>query len=99
MKDSTVSVRVERELKEQAEEILKQLDISVSTLINSLYKQVVIKQGVPFDITLTPKPKVFDEYTKEEFDEMLKESFSQAERGELYSAKETFEELKEGLKS
>ena len=66
MKDSTVSVRVDSELKEQAEEILKQLGISVSTLINSLYKQVVIKQGVPFDITLAPKPKALEDYTHEE---------------------------------
>ena len=94
MKDSTVSVRVESEVKEQAEEILKQLGIPVSVMINALYRQVVIKRGVPFDMTLASRPKALDEYTKEELDEMLEESYRQAQRGEVYPAEEVFEELK-----
>lgn len=96
MKNSTVSVRVDSELKEQAESILKNLGIPVSTLITSLYRQVIIKQGVPFDITLAPKPKALDQYTNEELAARFQESFRQIERGEVYSVDEVFERLKRG---
>lgn len=51
-KTATVSVRVEPALKEEAEKILDGLDVSVSDLITVLYRQIVIKQGVPFPIDL-----------------------------------------------
>ncbi|MBQ2348535.1 MAG: type II toxin-antitoxin system RelB/DinJ family antitoxin, partial [Clostridia bacterium] len=47
MKDATISVRIDSELKEQAEAILKQLGIPVSVLIDAMYRQVVIQQGLP----------------------------------------------------
>ena len=97
MKDSTVSVRVESEIKEQAEEILSKLGISVSTLINSLYRQVIIKQGVPFEVNLAPRPKALGEYTKEELIALFEESSRQIERGEVYPAEEFFDELMKGL--
>lgn len=54
-KTASVSVRVEPELKEQAEKILNELNVSVSDLITVLYRQIVIKQGVPFPIDLFEK--------------------------------------------
>lgn len=51
-KTATVSVRVEPALKEEAEKILENLDVSVSDLITILYRQIIIKQGVPFPIDL-----------------------------------------------
>lgn len=51
-KTATISVRIEPELKEQAEKILNDLNVSVSELISVLYKQIVIKQGIPFPIDL-----------------------------------------------
>ena len=66
MKDATISVRIDSELKEQAEAILKQLGIPVSVLIDAMYRQVVIQQGLPFEITTKQRPKALDEYTKEE---------------------------------
>ena len=94
MKDATISVRIDSELKEQAEAILKQLDIPVSVLIDAMYRQVVIQQGLPFEITTKQRPKALDEYTKEEFDEMLEESCLQAQKGEVYPAEKVFIALK-----
>lgn len=98
MKDSTVSVRIDRELKEQAESIFKELGISVSTAFTLFYKQVVLNNGIPFDVTLQKRPKALDEYTQEELDEMLEESFQQVERGEVTPAQEFLMKLKEGLR-
>ena len=41
MKDSTVSARVENNVKIEAEEILQKLGVPVSVVINSLYRQII----------------------------------------------------------
>ena len=41
MKDSTVSARVESNVKLEAEDILQKLGIPVSVVINSLYRQII----------------------------------------------------------
>ena len=51
-KTAGISIRIEPELKVEAEKILNDLNVSVSELISVLYKQIVIKQGVPFPIDL-----------------------------------------------
>ena len=52
MKDATVSARVQSDIKTEAEEILKNLGIPVSVVINSLYRQIIYKHGVPFELIL-----------------------------------------------
>ena len=51
-KTATVLARVDPELKKDAEDILDQLGIPVSLLINMLYKQIVLTQSVPFILRL-----------------------------------------------
>ena len=45
LKDSTVSARVETDIKQEAEDILQKLGIPVSVVINSLYRQEVAEAG------------------------------------------------------
>ena len=52
MKDATVSARVQSDIKTEAEEILKNLGIPVPVVINSLYRQIIYKHGVPFELIL-----------------------------------------------
>lgn len=47
-KTANVIARVEPDIKEQAEKILEQLEIPTSVLINMLYKQIIMKKGIPF---------------------------------------------------
>ena len=48
MKDATVSVRVECDVKNEAEEILRRIGVpvSVSMVINSLYRQIIFQSGM-----------------------------------------------------
>ncbi len=48
MKDSTVSARVEYDIKTEAEDILQKLGIPVSVVINSLYRQIIYRHGIRF---------------------------------------------------
>lgn len=96
-KDATVSARVQSDIKTEAEEILKKLGIPVSVVINSLYRQIIFKHGVPFDLTIPAEPVTLDSMTKEEFDAMMQRSYEQSLRGQGVSAKQFFDELERDL--
>ena len=53
---SAVNVQVDSKTKKEATNILNKLGISMSTLINATLKQVVINNGIPFDLSLEKKP-------------------------------------------
>ena len=46
IKSANVSVRVEPEIKKQAEEIMSKLGIPVSTAINMLYRQIIYTKSL-----------------------------------------------------
>lgn len=52
---SAINVQVDAKDKEQATNILKDLGINMSTFINMAIKQVIKKDGLPFDVS-NPKP-------------------------------------------
>ena len=54
-KTATVLARVDPEVKKQAEDILEQLGIPASLMINMLYKQIVLTKGIPFRVALPSK--------------------------------------------
>ena len=100
-KTESLYVRMEPELKNQAEEILSSLGLSASTAINMFYRQIVLKRGIPFDLKLEePRPLFLDEMTKEDFNRELEIAYQQALKGEVVDAREAFAKLKEeyGLK-
>ena len=51
MKESIVSAYVEINIKTEAENILQELGIPVSVVINSLYRQIIYQRGIPFSLT------------------------------------------------
>lgn len=53
---SAVYARIDTGLKENAEGILAQLGISPSSAIQMLYSQIVLRNGMPFELKL-PAPK------------------------------------------
>ena len=64
MKDATVSARVEYTVKNEAEDILQKLGVPVSVVINSLYRQIIYNQGIPFSLTIPKEPKTLDQLSK-----------------------------------
>ena len=97
MKDATVSARVEYDIKTEAEDILQQLGIPVSVLINSLYRQIIYRRGVPFPMTLPAEPRTLDAMTDAELNAKLEHSYGQSLAGEGRPFEEVFDELERGL--
>ncbi len=92
---SSIYARVEPELKDQAESVLNQLGIPMSNAVSMFLKQIVIQQGIPFEMKLTAtKPIAMGVLTKEEFDNEIAKGIKSIEQGRLYSAESVDEELK-----
>lgn len=98
MKDSTVSARVENNIKNEAEEILQKLGVPVSVVINSLYRQIIYHHGVPFSLTVPADPKTIDTISKIEFNAMLQHSYKQALAGEGRPIEDVFTDLERSFK-
>ena len=49
-KSASVYARIEPEVKEQAEQILTTLGIPASNAITIFYKQIILHNGLPFDV-------------------------------------------------
>lgn len=98
MKDSTVSARVENSVKTQAEDILQKLGIPVSVVINSLYRQIIFTNGIPFSLTIPETPKTVDSMSSDELAAKLQHSYEQALAGQGRPFSEVFDDLERSLK-
>lgn len=96
-KTSNVMARVEPDIKEQAEQILEQLGLPVSTVINALYRQIIIQRGIPFSMTIPSGLKSRDAMSREEFDEIMREGFEQAKADDSISVDEAFSKLRKRI--
>lgn len=95
-KIATVTARIQPEIKEKAESILNKLGIPVSVLIDTLYRQIILTESVPYPISV-PRIKAIEDMSEEELNEILMKGYEQAQRGEGLPLEEAFEEIKKSL--
>ena len=88
-KTANVTARIQPEIKEQAEAILSQLGIPVSVFIDMAYRQVILRDGIPFSLDLATRLP-----TRDEFDAMMQTGLDQARRGESSPLNEAFARLR-----
>ncbi|MBQ8795787.1 MAG: type II toxin-antitoxin system RelB/DinJ family antitoxin [Clostridia bacterium] len=96
-KTANVLARVEPDVKKQAEEIMAQLGIPVSVVINTLYKQIIIKKGIPFSLTLSNVPVALDEMDKATFNHIMENGLKQAQNGDSLNAEDVFDSLRKEI--
>ena len=51
-KETTVRARIDEALKQEAEDILRQLGLTTSQAINLYFSQIVLHKGMPFEVRL-----------------------------------------------
>ena len=91
---SNVFARVEPEVNEQAEVILKQLGIPMSNAVGMFLRQVVLQRGIPFEMKIPKRePLIYQELTKEQFDAEMQKGFDDIKAGRTHS----FEEVRESF--
>jgi DNA-damage-inducible protein J len=80
---TAISVRVDADLKKEADELYKKLGISLSTAINIFLHKSVSERGIPFDVNVA----------NEEYLAKIKRSAEQIKRGEYTRWEDVKKEL------
>lgn len=94
-KTANIYTRVDSDVKEHAEMILKQLGIPMSNAIGIFLRQVIMHNGMPFDMTLpAQQPLALGNLTKEQLNAELQKGLDDADSGNLISADEVEAEMK-----
>jgi addiction module RelB/DinJ family antitoxin len=93
-KSSSVYTRVEPELKEKAERVLSGLGIPVANAINMFLHQVVLQNGIPFDVKM-PRgmPLNYSELSTDQFDAEIQNGIDDMNAGRVTSSKQVREEM------
>lgn len=89
-KTANLCVRIEPEIKGQAEAILSKLGISPSSAINMFYKQIIMKKGIPFDVVL---PTDISNMTAEEVNREIEKGLADYREGKVKSMKEFLSDI------
>ena len=95
---SSVYTRVEPEIKAKAEEILSQLGMPMSNAVNLFLHQVVLRGGIPFEVTVPAVPMQggvpdITRMTKDQFDAEIQKGLDDFEAGRVVPAEEVHAEL------
>ena len=91
---SSVFTRVEPDIKEQAEAVLNQLGISMSSAVEMFLRQVVLQRGIPFEMKLpADKPISVDSLSKEQFDYEIRKGYESIMNDNVYAADAVAEEM------
>lgn len=84
-----INVNVDKQIKEDATSILKDLGLNMSTAINMFLTQVVKRNGIPFEI-VNPTPS-------KQLLEALREVEDMKKNPDKYPSYDNWEDLKESL--
>ena len=86
---SAVYARIDTNLKDNAESILAKLGISPSSAIQMLYSQIVLRSGLPFDLTLPREhPAAISDMSRAELDAELSKGVESIKSGDVVAASE-----------
>lgn len=90
---AAVYVKVDARDKKMAEAIMHSLGVTPSTLIQMLYKQVIYKHAIPFDVSLPTKPIATGNMSEKEISSLIEEGIDSEKEG-TYTLEEVDEMLK-----
>lgn len=97
-KTSNLYVRIEPELKKEAENILETLGIPASNAITMFYKQIIFHRGLPFDVKIPSSCSLdINSMTESEINERLEKGYMDVIEGRMTDAEESFKEIRESI--
>jgi DNA-damage-inducible protein J len=98
VKSANLYVRIDPDVKKQAEKVFDGLGISMSNAVGLFLKQVVINQAIPFELKLAPaKIKSIDTMTEAAFNAELEKGYADYLAGKGRPAKEVFSDMRKEL--
>lgn len=95
---ATVYARIDPELKNDVDDILKALGMTPSSLIQMLYSEIRLTKKVPLSLSIpNNKPLSVASMSKEEFDKELQKGIDDMKSGNVHSLEEVDHILNEEL--
>ncbi len=92
-KTANVNCRISEDVKYKAEAILTQIGLPRSVAIDLFYRQIIMNNGLPFELKIPRKPLTRENMTEEEFNFMMDRGIKEVNSGELYDVDEVFVDL------
>ena len=80
---TNITVRIDDEVKREAEILFEKLGMSVSGAINVFFRQAIRDQAIPFTIRTKTKEEKYNEYFNPYNMKILLESIEQAKNGQV----------------
>ncbi len=95
-KTATLNLRINPDVKKDAEAVLKQLGVPLSTAIDMYLRQIVLTGGIPFTISLPDVPRRVDAdaMSVEELRAEILRGVEDIEAGNVQDAKSAFEQFR-----
>jgi len=93
-KSSSIYTRVEPELKEQVEHVLSKLGLPMANAINLFLHQVVLYDGLPFEVKLPQrKPLNYSTLSREQFDIEMEKGLDDLNEGRTVPSNQVRESM------
>ena len=80
---TNITIRIDDNVKKDAEILFDKLGFSISGAINVFFRQAIREQAIPFQIKAITDEEKYNEYFNPHNMKRLRESMAQAERGEV----------------
>jgi len=94
-----IQVRVDRDLKDEMDEIFTNLGLDTSTAIRMFLKQVERRRGLPFDVMLPAKmPLDYKALSREQVDVELERGAADLEAGRVMQSSQVREKMQRKYK-
>ena len=75
MSKTSMSIRLDSEVKEQAQQVFNNLGMDMTTAINIFLRQAIQYQGLPFDVRLDENRKLLEVLTDFDQNRNMSQSF------------------------
>lgn len=95
-KTANVTARVQPDIKQQAEAVLERLGIPVSVLIDSLYRQIIMTNSIPYSFSLPAIP-TRDTMSEAQFNAIMEKGLNQAKAGQGMDVDAAFAKVNESI--
>lgn len=96
-KSMTMNLRVNPIVKQQAEDVLKQLGVPMATAVDMFLRQIAMTGGIPFQVSLPKAPAAVnvDAMSVEQLRAELMAGYEDGKAGNVQNASAAFEKFRE----
>ena len=92
-KTANVNVRIQENIKQQAEQILETIGVPRATAIDMFYRQIILNKGIPFLLTIPKSLPAQDDMDEKTFNALMAKGYDQTAQSDSYPIDDVFEEL------